>query len=179
MPSAAHRLRDIASAYSFASNSELQDPEENDITDRESSDISNRYIFLTTPDGHCVRWQKIKQYGLLCIGEDPDKDCLDQMSAGKKNGLFSYGSLNREFPGYHQPHQIIGRTIILSSLPFLNFIGTIHMARIKILLPEHFSFSCSIPIRITDLNYGNHVGNDTVCRSFMKQGAIPAKLRIQ
>jgi acyl-CoA thioester hydrolase len=36
------------------------------------------------------------------------------------------------------------------------------MARIKIDLPEQFSFSTKIPIRITDLNYGGHVGNDTV-----------------
>jgi acyl-CoA thioester hydrolase len=36
------------------------------------------------------------------------------------------------------------------------------MARIKIDLPESFSFCTNIPIRITDLNYGNHVGNDTV-----------------
>lgn len=36
------------------------------------------------------------------------------------------------------------------------------MSRIKIKLPEKFSFACSIPVRITDLNYGGHVGNDTV-----------------
>lgn len=36
------------------------------------------------------------------------------------------------------------------------------MARIKVDLPEHFSFSTAIPVRITDLNYGNHVGNDTI-----------------
>ena len=36
------------------------------------------------------------------------------------------------------------------------------MPRIKIDLPEHFSFTTVIPIRITDLNYGGHVGNDTV-----------------
>lgn len=36
------------------------------------------------------------------------------------------------------------------------------MARIKIDLPEKFHFSAKIPIRITDLNYGGHVGNDTV-----------------
>ncbi len=35
------------------------------------------------------------------------------------------------------------------------------MERIKIVLPENFSFSATIPIRITDINYGNHVGNDT------------------
>lgn len=36
------------------------------------------------------------------------------------------------------------------------------MARIKIDLPEHFSFTTEIPVRITDLNYGAHVGNDTI-----------------
>ena len=36
------------------------------------------------------------------------------------------------------------------------------MPRTKIELPEKFSFETIIPIRITDLNYGNHVGNDTI-----------------
>ena len=36
------------------------------------------------------------------------------------------------------------------------------MSRIKISLPDQFSFSCNIPVRITDINYGGHVGNDTV-----------------
>jgi len=36
------------------------------------------------------------------------------------------------------------------------------MARIKIGIPEKFNFNTDIPIRITDLNYGGHVGNDTV-----------------
>jgi acyl-CoA thioester hydrolase len=36
------------------------------------------------------------------------------------------------------------------------------MARIKIDLPEKFLFSTKIPVRITDLNYGGHVGNDTI-----------------
>lgn len=36
------------------------------------------------------------------------------------------------------------------------------MARIKIELPEKFSFECTIPVRITDINYGGHVGNDTI-----------------
>ena len=36
------------------------------------------------------------------------------------------------------------------------------MARIRIELPAVFKFSASIPIRITDLNYGGHVGNDTI-----------------
>jgi len=36
------------------------------------------------------------------------------------------------------------------------------MHRIKIDLPKSFSFVTSIHIRITDLNYGGHVGNDNV-----------------
>jgi acyl-CoA thioesterase FadM len=36
------------------------------------------------------------------------------------------------------------------------------MNRIKIQLPEQFSFSTQIQIRVTDLNYGGHVGNDTI-----------------
>ena len=36
------------------------------------------------------------------------------------------------------------------------------MARVKIELPATFLFETIIPIRITDVNYGNHVGNDTV-----------------
>ncbi|MBC8032776.1 MAG: thioesterase family protein [Chitinophagaceae bacterium] len=36
------------------------------------------------------------------------------------------------------------------------------MARIKLELPEVFPFSSAIPVRITDLNYGGHVGNDTI-----------------
>jgi len=35
------------------------------------------------------------------------------------------------------------------------------MERIKINLPQQFSFSTNIKIRITDLNYGGHVGNDS------------------
>lgn len=36
------------------------------------------------------------------------------------------------------------------------------MPRIKIDLPESFSFSTPFAVRITDLNYGSHVGNDKV-----------------
>jgi YbgC/YbaW family acyl-CoA thioester hydrolase len=36
------------------------------------------------------------------------------------------------------------------------------MPRLKIELPTLFSFSTKIPLRITDLNYGGHVGNDTI-----------------
>jgi acyl-CoA thioester hydrolase len=36
------------------------------------------------------------------------------------------------------------------------------MVRIKIELPSSFHFTTTIPVRITDLNYGGHVGNDTI-----------------
>jgi acyl-CoA thioester hydrolase len=36
------------------------------------------------------------------------------------------------------------------------------MNRIKIQLPEQFSFTTQMQIRVTDLNYGGHVGNDTI-----------------
>jgi acyl-CoA thioester hydrolase len=35
------------------------------------------------------------------------------------------------------------------------------MERVKVHLPEKFPFSTTIRIRITDLNYGGHVGNDS------------------
>jgi len=36
------------------------------------------------------------------------------------------------------------------------------VSRTRIQLPETFSFRCEIPVRITDVNYGGHVGNDTI-----------------
>lgn len=36
------------------------------------------------------------------------------------------------------------------------------MARIKVALPESFSVTVELPLRITDLNYGNHLGNDAL-----------------
>ena len=36
------------------------------------------------------------------------------------------------------------------------------MSRIRITLPSSFSFTATIPVRITDINYGNHVGNDAL-----------------
>jgi len=42
------------------------------------------------------------------------------------------------------------------------FIQAPDMARIKIKLPDTFSFVANIPVRITDINYGGHVGNDTI-----------------
>ena len=36
------------------------------------------------------------------------------------------------------------------------------MSRIKLELPEQFSFSTQIPVRITDINYGGHAGNDSI-----------------
>ncbi len=36
------------------------------------------------------------------------------------------------------------------------------MARIRLELPEKFVFSTEIPVRISDINYGGHLGNDAV-----------------
>lgn len=36
------------------------------------------------------------------------------------------------------------------------------MPRIEIKLPKEFLFSTDVPVRVTDLNYGGHVGNDRV-----------------
>ncbi|MDP4148787.1 MAG: thioesterase family protein [Bacteroidota bacterium] len=36
------------------------------------------------------------------------------------------------------------------------------MARIRIKLPDFFPFTTLLPVRITDLNYGGHVGNDAI-----------------
>jgi len=36
------------------------------------------------------------------------------------------------------------------------------MARVKIELPENFVFETNIAVRIDDVNYGNHLGNDAI-----------------
>ena len=36
------------------------------------------------------------------------------------------------------------------------------MARIKLIIPEKKVFSVIIPVRISDINFGNHVGNDAL-----------------
>jgi acyl-CoA thioester hydrolase len=36
------------------------------------------------------------------------------------------------------------------------------MARIKIMIPEKKLTQITIPVRITDINYGNHLGNDSL-----------------
>jgi acyl-CoA thioester hydrolase len=36
------------------------------------------------------------------------------------------------------------------------------MARVKIDMPASFRFSTQIPVRIGDVNYGGHVGNDAI-----------------
>jgi acyl-CoA thioester hydrolase len=36
------------------------------------------------------------------------------------------------------------------------------MTRAKLEMPDTFSFQTAIPVRITDLNYGGHVGNDQI-----------------
>ncbi len=36
------------------------------------------------------------------------------------------------------------------------------MARVKLNLPEEFEFSTEIRVRISDINYGGHLGNDSI-----------------
>jgi len=36
------------------------------------------------------------------------------------------------------------------------------MARIKIDMPDNYSFSTELPVRISDINYGGHLSNDAV-----------------
>jgi acyl-CoA thioester hydrolase len=36
------------------------------------------------------------------------------------------------------------------------------MSRIKIEIPKKFIYSTELPIRITDINYGGHLGNDSL-----------------
>jgi acyl-CoA thioester hydrolase len=45
------------------------------------------------------------------------------------------------------------------------------MSRIKIDTPPFFSYSTSLAVRITDLNYGSHVGNDKVL-SFLHEARM-------
>lgn len=50
------------------------------------------------------------------------------------------------------------------------------MARIKLTLPSAFSFFARIPVRITDVNYGNHLGNDALL-SLMHEARMQYLLR--
>jgi YbgC/YbaW family acyl-CoA thioester hydrolase len=46
------------------------------------------------------------------------------------------------------------------------------MARLHIDLPEKFVFSTALPVRVSDLNYGNHVGNDSVLTLMQEARAL-------
>jgi acyl-CoA thioesterase FadM len=45
------------------------------------------------------------------------------------------------------------------------------MARVKLDLPETFVFRTEIPLRIRDINYGGHLGNDSVL-SFLHETRV-------
>lgn len=38
------------------------------------------------------------------------------------------------------------------------------MARVRINLPEEYTFATCIPVQIADINYGGHLGNDALLR---------------
>lgn len=45
------------------------------------------------------------------------------------------------------------------------------MPRVKIELPAGWTFRTEIPVRITDVNYGQHVGNDTML-AFLQEARV-------
>jgi len=45
------------------------------------------------------------------------------------------------------------------------------MARVHLELPATFLYTAEIPVRVTDLNYGNHVGNDAIL-SLMQEARV-------
>jgi YbgC/YbaW family acyl-CoA thioester hydrolase len=45
------------------------------------------------------------------------------------------------------------------------------MARIKLELPEKLCFETELPVRVSDLNYGGHVGNDRML-SLMQEARV-------
>jgi acyl-CoA thioester hydrolase len=46
------------------------------------------------------------------------------------------------------------------------------MSRIQIQLPDTFIYSVELPVRVSDLNYGNHVGNDAVLTLMQEARAL-------
>jgi acyl-CoA thioester hydrolase len=50
----------------------------------------------------------------------------------------------------------------MSLLKETHYIPEIPMARMKIELPEQFQFSTDIAVRISDINYGGHLGHDSI-----------------
>ncbi len=46
------------------------------------------------------------------------------------------------------------------------------MARIRIDFPDQYCFSVELPVRISDLNYGNHVGNDAILSLMQEARAL-------
>lgn len=46
------------------------------------------------------------------------------------------------------------------------------MTRIHIDLPKKFIFSTDLPVRVSDLNYGNHVGNDSMLTLMQEARAL-------
>lgn len=45
------------------------------------------------------------------------------------------------------------------------------MPRVQLSMPERYAFSTQIPVRIYDVNYGNHLGNDAVV-SIMQEARL-------
>jgi len=54
-------------------------------------------------------------------------------------------------------------TVISSDTDYFHKKAGLRMGRVKIKFPaDNPLFTCTIPVRIGDINYGNHLGNDSV-----------------
>lgn len=51
---------------------------------------------------------------------------------------------------------------MLESLTSINLILPLTMTRVHLNVPETFIFSTELTIQVSDLNYGNHLGNDKI-----------------
>ncbi|MBI5856880.1 MAG: hypothetical protein HZB42_04440 [Sphingobacteriales bacterium] len=76
------RLKNIASAYRFAIAGDAgMDPQTHTQAEACTSDNTDRYIVIITPEGNIVRMSKKLSHLICCVSaEEEDKDCKEQMS---------------------------------------------------------------------------------------------------
>src|SRR5690606_23123155 len=82
----------------------------------------------------------------------------------RRSRSFHFYSFRGKLYGYFRADETVAaaqQQIMLHHVAGLS-LSKKNMPRIKLELPEHFSFHTTIPIRITDINYGGHAGNDSM-----------------
>ncbi|MCH5718100.1 acyl-CoA thioesterase [Niabella hibiscisoli] len=136
-----------------------------------NADLQNRYIILMTQDGNIVRMSKKVSNMADCIAGE-DHSCDDQISKWQKEMASSNAAASPD--NFLDLLDMASGDAAETSTPLTCnrfspdreclhlFLRKKKMARIKVPLPPHFTFSTSIAIRITDVNYGGHVGNDAI-----------------